>query len=138
MKGGCQREWAARGEGGEGRGGSQPGSQEDTLGVQVAPGGPGRRAPPRPPSLPPSLTYQPMRACQRRRFSVQWSPGRPWKRLPAGTTSVQAALSLAVRAEAGQRPPLIGWRPHRRRNATGGRSAGRTDSGRTERFRCVW
>ena len=101
--------------------GSEPGSEEDTPGprLQAAPGGPGLPAPPRPPALPHPLTYRPSRALQHRRLSHGRPPGRPWKLLPAGTTSGQAAPSLAVRAGAGRRPRVIGWRPRHPRNATG-------------------
>lgn len=60
-----------------------------------------------------SLT-RPSRARQHSRLRHGLSPGRPWKRHPDGTTSGPTALSLVVHAGAGQRPPLIGWRPRGR------------------------
>lgn len=153
--GGSGRQTGTRALGGRGRGapwqppcpswcqnpaGSEPGSEEDTPGprLQAAAEEPGHPAPPRPPALPHPLTYPPSRALQHRRLRHGRPPRRPWKLRPAGTTSGQAAPSLAFRVGAGRRPRMIGWRPRNQRNAPGLRSAGRTASGRTERFRCVW
>lgn len=54
-------------------------------GVKAAPGGPGHRAPPQPPSLPLSLTYRPMRACQHCRFSHL----RGWGKVGVSRASVE-------------------------------------------------
>lgn len=124
---------------------SEPGSEGDTPdpGVRAAPGARRPSLPPSLPSLIPSLTRPcgPVSAAGSDTALGAGAgvvPGRPWKRRPAGTTSGQAAFSLAVHTGSGRRPPLIGWLFGRRRNATSWRSAGRTGSGRTERFRCVW
>lgn len=111
--------------------GSEPGSEKDTgnPGAKVAPGGSGHRAPPL--SVPHPLTHPPMWACQLCRLASRASVETPsgWSNFRLGCGLIGCAHGT------GRRPLLIGWRPQRRRNATGRRSARRTCSGRTERFR---
>lgn len=112
---------------------SEPGSEKDTghPGAKAALGGSGHRAPPL--SVPQPLTHPPMWACQLCRLGSLASV-----ETPSGWSNIRPGCGLIGCAHGtGQRPLLIGWRPWRRRNATGRRSAPRPGSGRTERFRCV-